>query len=80
MDTEERQNNNNEMKYVKVDQYNSYKFINQLVIFNSRKNLTEAIVKDVTKSGNTLIIDHPDLNNTVQVVSRNVYAFVVSTF
>ena len=62
--------------YIKLTPDNAKKYIGYDVSFNSRKiNYIKKIIK-VSESGKSITIDHPDLQNSLQIVSRDTYALI----
>jgi hypothetical protein len=50
--------------------------IGRNIFFKSRGRLIYKKILDVSKSGKTVYIDHPDLKNNIQIISRMVMVFI----
>ncbi len=62
------------MHLIRLTPENSFQFIGHEILFKTRGS---HIVKKILGVNNTCVkIDHPDLNNNLQVVSRRVYVLV----
>ena len=62
------------MELIRLTPENAYKYIGSEILFKTRGN---HIVKKILGVTNTSVkIDHPDLKNQLQVVSRKVYVIV----
>ena len=62
------------MKLVKLNTENAYKYIGYEILFKSRGS---HIVKTIISVSKTSVkINHPDLNNSLQILSRNVYVII----
>jgi len=62
------------MKLIRLTTENANKYIGSEILFNTRGN---HIVKKILGVTNTSVkIDHADLNNQLQIVSRKVYVIV----
>ena len=48
-------------------------YIGQEILFRTRGDFIFKEIKSVSKTGKTIYIDHPDLQNALQIVSRKVY-------
>lgn len=64
------------MNIVKLTPENVVLYIGRDILFKTRKTRTIKRIMGVSNSGKTIQIDHPDLQNKLQIVSRNVYAIV----
>lgn len=64
------------MNLIKLTPENVSEYIGREIIFKTRDNHIIKRILNVTNSGKTIIIDHPDLKNTLQIVTRNVYAIL----
>jgi len=51
---------------------NASKYIGYQIQFKTRKTTILKTILGVSDTGKTIYIDHPDLNNCIQIVSRNV--------
>ena len=62
------------MKLIRLTQENVSKYIGYEILFKTRGN---HLVKKILGVKNTSVkIDHPDLNNHLQIVSRKVYVLI----
>lgn len=64
------------MKLVRLTPENVKNYIGHKIIFTSR---CKTLIKDIisaSDSGKCIKIEHPDLNNCLQIVSRKVYVSV----
>ena len=64
------------MELIKLTENNVKNYIGFDIIFNSRGIKKLKNILNVSQSGKTIIIDEPDLNNTLQIVTRNVYVII----
>jgi len=48
-------------------------YIGREIMFRTRGDFIFKKIKSVSKTGKTIYIDHPDLQNSLQIVSRKVY-------
>ena len=59
------------MELIKLTPENANQYIGHEILFKTRNN---HIIKKILEVSNTCVkIDHPDLNNTLQILTRNVY-------
>jgi len=62
------------MNLIKLSPENSSKYVGYEILFKTRGN---HIVKKILGVSNTSVkIDHPDLKNQLQIVSRKVYVII----
>ena len=62
------------MELIKLTKDNAHKYLGYEILFKTRnKNIIKKILK-VNKS--SVKIDHPDLNNNLEIVSRKVYVII----
>jgi hypothetical protein len=61
------------MVLVKLTPENARNYIGKNVVFNSRKTQIVKTIISVSESGKTISIDHPDLGNNLQIVTRSVH-------
>jgi hypothetical protein len=62
------------MNTIRLTPKNVFQYIGYEIIFKTRNNYIIKRIIDVTNSGKSVHIDHPDLQNALEIVSRNVYA------
>jgi len=62
------------MNLVKLTPEISYKYVGCEILFKSRGNY---IIKKIISVSNTSVkIDHPDLNNSLEILTRNVWVII----
>lgn len=62
------------MELIRLTKDNAYKYLGYEILFKTRnKNVIKKILK-VNKL--SVKIDHPDLNNNLEIVSRKVYVII----
>ena len=61
------------MNTIRLTPENVFQYIEHEIIFKSRNNHIIKRIVNVSNSGKSVHIDHPDLQNTLEIVSRNVY-------
>ena len=64
------------MKFIRLTPENVRYYVGFEIIFKSRGKSIVKIILDISKSGKSIKIDHPDLQNSLQIVSREVYVIV----
>ena len=64
------------MKSLRLTPDNVRYYIDNQILFKSRGKYIVKIILDISKSGKSIKIDHPDLQNSLQIVSREVYVIV----
>lgn len=57
---------------VKLTPDNASQYIGHQIQFKTRKTTITKTILRVSETGKTIYIDHPDLNNCLEIVSRNV--------
>lgn len=55
---------------------NVHQYIGREIIFKTRKGHIVKRIISVCNSGESVTIDHPDLQNRLEIVSRNVYVII----
>tara|TARA_B100000427_G_scaffold269715_1_gene236149 strand:- start:491 stop:706 length:216 start_codon:yes stop_codon:yes gene_type:complete len=60
------------MKLIRLTPDNVRYYIGKEILFKSRGKYIIKIILDISKSGKSIKIDHPDLQNSLQIVSREV--------
>jgi len=58
---------------VQVTSENARQYIGREIIFTTRGQKTIKTILGVSETGKTIHIDHPDLKNQLQIVTRKVY-------
>jgi hypothetical protein len=66
------------MKLIRLTPNNVRYYIGNEILFKSRGKHIVKIILDMSKSGKSIKIDHPDLQNSLQIVSREVYVILDS--
>ena len=61
------------MHTIRLTPNNVSQYIGYEIIFKSRSNHIVKRIINTSNGGKTITIDHPDLQNNLQIVSRNVY-------
>jgi hypothetical protein len=61
------------MTLIKLTPQNAEKYIGKSVVFKTRKTHILKKIISVSDTGKTICIDHPDLGNHLQIVTRSVY-------
>jgi hypothetical protein len=61
---------------VRITPENANNYIGHPITFMSRGVNTTKILLNVSQSGKSVYIDHPDLKNNLQIITRNVYVSV----
>ena len=64
------------MNLVKLTPANAHQYIGYEIQFNTRGGQMVKRILGVSESGKTIIINHPDLKNCLEIVSRNVYVLL----
>jgi hypothetical protein len=64
------------MNTIKLTPDNAYQYVGYEIIFKSRNNHIIKRIINISDSGKSVYIDHPDLHNTLQIVSRNIYVIL----
>jgi hypothetical protein len=64
------------MNTTRLTPANALQYIGYEIIFKSRKNNLCKRIIGVSNTGNTIYIEHPDLKNCLQIVTRKVYVIL----
>ncbi len=64
------------MDTIRLTQDNVFQYIGREIIFKTRNNHIIKRIISVSETGKSIVIEHPDLNNCLQIVSRNVYVIL----
>ena len=64
------------MKTIKLTLENVIQYIGYEIIFKTRGNHIVKRIISVSNSGKTIQIDNPDLQNSLEIVSRNIYVIL----
>ena len=66
------------MKLIRLTPDNVRYYTDYQILFKSRGKYIVKIILESSKSGKSIKIDHPDLQNSLQIVSREVYVILDS--
>jgi hypothetical protein len=64
------------MELVRLTEENVFQYIGFEILFKTRGHHIVKTIINASESGKSITIDHPDLNNTLEIVSRNVYVII----
>jgi len=64
------------MNTLKLSPENVFQYIGHEILFKTRNNYIVKRIIEVSRTGKTVKIDHPDLQNSLEIVSRNVYVIL----
>tara|TARA_B110000285_G_C14601658_1_gene370946 strand:- start:64 stop:306 length:243 start_codon:yes stop_codon:yes gene_type:complete len=64
------------MKLIRLKPENVRYYVDSEIIFKTRGKHIVKNILDVSKTGKSIKIDHSDLQNSLQIVSREVYVIV----
>ena len=64
------------MKLVRLTPDNVRYYLDNEIIFKSRGKHVAKIILNISKSGKSIKIDHSDLQNCLQIASREVYVIL----
>ena len=64
------------MDLIRLIPENVRNYIGENVIFKTRQNHIVKQILRISDTGKTIYIDHPDLNNCLEIVSRKVYVII----
>lgn len=64
------------MNTIKLTPDNVYQYIGREIIFKTRDSNVVKRIINISNTGKTIHIDHPDLKNNLQIVTRNVYVII----
>jgi hypothetical protein len=64
------------MKLIRLTPDNVRYYIDSEIIFKTRGKHIIKNILSISKSGKSIEIDHPDLQNSLQIVSREVYVII----
>ena len=68
--------NSSKITLVKLTSENVNQYIGYPILFKSRAQYTVKNILSVSKTGNSIRIDEPDLGNSLRIATRNVYVIV----
>ena len=61
---------------IKLTPDNVFQYIGYQIIFKTRNNIIIKRIMGVSTTGKTIQIEHQDLQNKLEIVSRNVYVIL----
>jgi hypothetical protein len=64
------------MRFIKLTKHNVFQHVGNLILFKTRNQYTIKKMDGISPTGKTIYIQHHDLNNSLQIVTRNVYAII----
>lgn len=64
------------MKLLRLTPENVKSYLNKQILFRTRGVLVKKTILGHSKSGESIQIEHPDLNNSLQIKSRCVYVIL----
>ena len=64
------------MNTIRLSPNNVNKYIGCEIVFKTRKNHLVKRILGVSTTGKSVQIDHPDLHNSLEIVSRKVYVIL----
>lgn len=64
------------MNIIRLTPNNVFQYISHEIIFKTRNNYLVKRIISVSNTGKTIQIDYPDLQNNLQIISRNVYVIL----
>lgn len=72
-ENQEKRINIDTKNLVRLTPENVRNYIGMDIMFQTRKDYIFKKINSISKTGKSIHIDHPDLNNCLQIVSRKVY-------
>ena len=64
------------MQLIQLTPENVKQYVGYDILFRTRNEHILKKVMGVSDTGKTVYIEHPDLNNTLQIITRKVYVIV----
>jgi hypothetical protein len=64
------------MNTIRLTPENVFQYIGYEIIFKTRKNHIVTRINYVSPTGKTIYIKHPDLQDNLQIVSREIYVIL----
>ena len=64
------------MNNVRLTPNNAHQYIGHDIIFTTRNTRVVKRIMGVSNTGKSIQIEHPDLQNSLQIVSRKVYVIL----
>ena len=64
------------MNTIRLTPENAFQYIGYEILFKTRNNHITKRILGVSDTGKTIQVDHPDLQNQLQIVTRKVYVIL----
>ena len=64
------------MNLLQLTPERAHEFVGYEIMFKTRGNHLVKRILDVSDTGKTVYIDHPDLNNNLEIITRKVYVLL----
>ena len=64
------------VQLIKLDYTNSRNYIGKTVLYYSRNTYKTSIINNISPSGKTIYINNSDVNNCLEIMTRNVYVII----
>ena len=64
------------MQLIELTIDNVFNYINYNILYKSRNELKLSKINKISSSGKTIYIDNEDLNNCLDITSRNIYVII----
>jgi|SaaInlStandDraft_5_1057022.scaffolds.fasta_scaffold372335_1 hypothetical protein len=64
------------VQLIKLDYTNSRNYIGKTVLYYSRNTSKTSIINNISPSGKTIYINNSDVNNCLEIMTRNVYVII----
>lgn len=64
------------MHFIKLTKHNAFQYVGNLILFKTRNQYSIKKMNGISPTGKTVYIQDSGLNNSLQIVTRNVYAII----
>lgn len=64
------------MRFIKLTKENAHAYVGNYIVFTSRGQKHTKQLKRVSDTGKRIYINHPDLQNSLEIVKRVVYVIL----
>ncbi len=64
------------MKLIELTTDNVFNYIGYNILYKSRNEIKLSKINKISSSGKTIYIDNEDLNNCLEITSRNIYVII----
>lgn len=64
------------MNTIRLTPNNVFQYVGHEIMFKTRSNYVVKRIINVSNTGKTIKIEHPDLQNNLEIISRNVYVII----